>query len=114
MIKKLNTFKYVFKNWKKADKESQITIYCDMYHDYTNKINKLEKENDENKKEYIDHLKELQVKIKNTIGKLVGDDELENTINSHIYIEKTYDQSVNDMVQNLLRRAFWEEFKMIY
>ena len=42
MIKKLNTFKYVFKNWKKADKESQITIYCDMYHDYTNKINKLE------------------------------------------------------------------------
>ena len=96
IIKKINTYKYVFKNWKKTDKESQITIYCDMYHDYNSKISKLEEENDENKLEYIKHLKNLRDTIKNTIRTFVGDDEIDNTIGSHTYIGKAYDESIND------------------
>ena len=111
LIKKLSTYKFIFKDWKKKDLESQVRIYCEIFHDYRTKIDEFEKEHDENKEEYISHLKDLKNTIKNSIEKLVGTEHVDNVINKYPYVEKTYDKSVELLVKNYLRKAFWEEFR---
>jgi len=111
LIKKLNTYKYIFKNWLKNDADSQINIYCDIYHDYNCKIKELSNKKDPSLDVYIQELNKLKDTTKKYIEKLIGKDKVEDTIANYVYIEKTYDENVESMVKVYLKKAFWVDFK---
>lgn len=111
LIKKLNTYTYIFKNWLKKDAESQVHIYCDIYHDYNYKIQELIEKKDEVYDSYIQELEKLRNYTKSCIEKLIGVEKASETIQNYVYREKTYDENVEKLVKSYLKKAFWTDFK---
>ena len=109
--KKINTYQFIFNNWKKNDLESQINIYCEIYHDYKHKTIELEKKNDPLLNTYIHELYTLMGETKTKIEKLVGNDKVEDTIYNYTYMDKTFDDNIYKIVKEKLKKAFWNNFK---
>jgi len=80
---------YIFKNWLKKDTETQVHIYCDIYHDYNYKIQELIEKKDEVYDSYIQELEKLRNYTKSCIEKLFGVEKASDTIQT-MYIEKRH------------------------
>ena len=111
LSKKLNTYNYIFNKWKENDLDSQIEIYCDIYHDYENKIQEFIQKENESLSECINELKKLQNIPKNNIKKLIGNKNVEKILEKHNYLEKKYEKNIHKITKNYLKKIFWEEFK---
>lgn len=103
------SFVELFNAWKTKDLESQLKIYFELYYNYSNNIESLSQTDEYT--EYVEQLKGLQLKVKNGIVELVGEDGY----NAYKEIYKpravSYDETVSKMVENNLKRIFWESFK---
>jgi len=65
----------------------------------------------ESKKGYMKYLEDTQDKIKYAVENVVGDGEFQNTIKKHKYVEQKFDNSINRLIKNYLKKAFWADFK---
>ena len=93
-----------FSKWKEDDKQSQIEILCQLYHDYTQKI---VDGVDKFPNDYIEALKSIQEKIYNQINKLVEDTK--KCLEENPYIIISPDESVYRMVNSEIRKLWWDD-----
>jgi len=107
LIKKINTYRLIFDNWKTKDLNSQIEIYCEIYYSYEKDIKKL-KEDEINNKDFINNLENTKLIVKNSLENLIEKSEVENTIKNYKYIEKLYDNSLYNIVKKDLINIYWK------
>jgi len=103
-VEELVVWNEKFLKWKENDKQSQIEILCQMYHDYSRKI---EDSDEKFPIEYIEGLKGMQQKIYHQLDKLV--DDTKKCLEENPYIEIQYDDTVSRLVDTQIRKLWWED-----
>lgn len=93
-----------FLKWKENDKKSQIEILCQMYHDYSKKI---EEGGEKFPIDYIEGIKALREKIYHQLDKLV--DDTKKCLEENPYIEIQYDDTVSRLVDTQIRKLWWDD-----
>ena len=106
LIKKLNTYKIIFNDWKSHDLKSQLDIYCEIYYNYANDIEKLE-DNDTNS-DYRVYLENIKLIVNQAIKNLVGENKSQNIIDNYKFIPKIYDNTLDKIIKNNLKKIYWD------
>ncbi len=105
--KKVYTFKIMFDEWKKKDREQQLDLLSEMYYKYSKSID--EYNNDESKEEYIKELVLMKQKIIVSMKNLTSD--YEDYLENYKYKNVEYDSSVNKMIYTKLKYVYWENIR---
>mgnify|MGYP001424906037 CR=1 FL=1 len=105
--KKLVTFKIIFENWKKDDKEQQLNLLCEMYYNYQKSIN--ESKNDEGKSEYVDELEKTKTKIIKSMKMITRD--YKKYLDNYKFKNVEYDEKVQKMMYVKLKMAYWNNMR---
>lgn len=104
LVKKLNTFKIIFNDWKRQDLKSQLDIYCEIYYNYSTNIEKLEEEDKNNEyKVYLENIKSI---VNQAIKNLIGENKSQNIINDYKFIPKIYDNTLDKIIKENLKKIY--------
>ena len=101
--KKLVTFKILFENWKKEDKEQQLNLLCEMYYNYQKSIDEIK--NDEGKSEYASELEKTKSKIIKSMKMITRN--YQKYLDNYKFKNVEYDEKVQKMMYTKLKMAYW-------